>query len=419
MATERDEIEVWADGEPFGDRVRVGWLYATPSRGRSLFSFEYDRSWIGRDDAQSLDPDLRLVRGPQYPSGDRESFGLVLDSSPDRWGRVLMQRCEALRARATKRRERALDELDFLLGVYDGHRLGALRFCRSGGPFLDDDLELASPPWTSLRELEHASRALEHDGAEREAEYGAWLRLLVAPGRSLGGARPKASVVDPSKSLWIAKCPSTNDDVDVGGWEGVVHAIAGRAGVTTPPAQLRKLGGKHHTFLSKRFDRDAQGRRLHFASAMTLLQRRDGEPGGSYLDLVAFLARSGAHPARDLEQLWRRVVLFVCVSNVDDHLRNHGLMLERTGWSLAPAYDMNPIPHGDGLTLNISETDGAQDLDLVREVAPQFRVATPRVTAIIDEVLAAVRTWRQEAKRHRISRAEQDRMARAFRLAES
>jgi serine/threonine-protein kinase HipA len=240
----------------------------------------------------------------------------------------------------------------------------------------------------------------------------------VAPGRSLGGARPKASVVDPSKHLWIAKFPSEGDEVDVGGWESVVHALAIRAGITTAQARVQKLGSKHHTFLSRRFDRDDSGCRRHFASAMTLLQRRDGEPGASYLEIVALLARSGAHAARDLEQLWRRIVLFVCVSNVDDHLRNHGFMLESAGWSLAPAYDMNPVAHGDGLTLNISETDGAQDLELVREVAPQFRIKTPRARAIIEEVIAAVRTWRAEATRLRIPRAERDHMAHAFRLAD-
>ncbi|MFI5300156.1 MAG: type II toxin-antitoxin system HipA family toxin [Polyangiales bacterium] len=418
MAAERRAVEVWADGAPFGARARLGVLHTTPARGRGVFAFEYGATWLARQDARPLDPTLQLVRGPQYLADDRDNFGLFLDSSPDRWGRLLLQRREALRARAGKRAERRLGELDYLLGVFDGHRLGSLRYCLPGGPFLDDDVELASPPWTSLRALEQASLHLERPGSERDPKYGAWLRMLIAPGRSLGGARPKASVVDPRGRLWIAKFPSDRDDVDIGGWESVVHAIATRAGVITAEAQRKKLGSHHHTFLARRFDRDDTGGRLHFASAMTLIQRSDGDLGASYLDLAAFIAQQGAHPARDLEQLWRRIALSVCVSNVDDHLRNHGFLLEPKGWSLAPAYDMNPVAHGDGLTLNISETDNAQDVELVLGVAKHFRIKPRRACAIFDEVIAASRTWRAEARRAKISRGEQDQMATAFRVGE-
>jgi len=247
-----------------------------------------------------------------------------------------MQRREAQRARTEGRRERTLVESDYLLCVYDGHRLGGLRFRIDGGPFLDDNFELPSPPWTSLRELEHASLQLERVGVERDPSYGKWLSMLIAPGRSLGGARPKASVLDTKKRLWIAKFPSANDTEDIGAWVSVAHALAEKAGVGVAGAECKRFGKKHHTFLSRRFDRTDAGERIHFASAMTMLERGDGEEGASYIDLAGVLSQRGAHAPRDLEQLWRRIVFFICISNVDDHLRNHGFLLEKKGWALAP-----------------------------------------------------------------------------------
>ena len=208
MAPERRTVDVWADWRGLPCATRVGGLHATPSRGKEIFSFEYDRGWLDAGYAQSLDPSLQLVRGPQYTPAGRENFGVFLDSSPDRWGRVLMQRREAQLARESKRSERKLFELDYLLGVYDGHRMGALRYRVDDGPFLDDNTELASPPWTSLRELEQASLALERPGAERDPAYGKWLRMLIAPGRSLGGARPKASVID---ERWLGRLGARRD----------------------------------------------------------------------------------------------------------------------------------------------------------------------------------------------------------------
>jgi len=417
MALERRTVQVWADWRGIPQATRIGVLHATPSRGKEIFSFEYDRDWLDAGHAQSLDPALQLVRGPQYAPAGRENFGVFLDSSPDRWGRVLMQRREAQLARETKRSERKLFELDYLLGVYDGHRMGALRYRIGDGPFLDDNTELASPPWTSLRELEQASLALERPGAERDPAYGKWLRMLIAPGRSLGGARPKASVIDERGQLWIAKFPSGRDSDDIGGWEGVLHALARRAGIVTAESTSRRFGSEHHTFLARRFDRVDKMSRIHFASAMTLLERADGDVA-SYLDLVELIARQGAHPARDLEQLWRRIVFYMCVSNIDDHLRNHGFLLEPAGWSLAPAYDMNPVATAGGLTLNVSETDNAQDLTLARDVAKLFRLTSKRANEIIADVVTAVRGWRVEAKKLGLSRSAQDRMAAAFQLVD-
>ncbi len=395
----------------------MGLLHATPLRGKEIFAFEYDEAWLESKSALVIDPALRLYAGEQHAPVDRSNFGVFLDSSPDRWGRVLLQRREAQLARHEKRRERNLLELDYLLGVYDGHRLGALRFRQKGGPFLDDNIELASPPWTSLRELEQASLHLEREGAERDPKYGNWLRMLIAPGRSLGGARPKASVLDTKKRLWIAKFPSASDADNIGAWESVANTLARKSGIVVADAKCERFGKKHHTFLTRRFDRTDGGARIHFASAITMLERSDGE-GASYIDLASAITQRGAHVPRDLEQLWRRIVFFVCISNVDDHLRNHGFLLEKKGWALAPAYDMNPVAYGDGLTLNISETDNTQSLALALDVAAHFRLKATTAKTIIADVTKVVCGWRGEAQKIGIARAEQDRMARAFRVAE-
>lgn len=418
MPVERRAVEVWADWVGLEAPARVGSLHAIPGRGKQVLAFEYDLSWLQLGAVAHLDPGLHPTPGIQYPRAGRDSFGVFEDSSPDRWGRVLMQRREAQLARETTRPATKLLELDYVLGVYDGHRMGGLRFRIDGGPYLDDNDDLASPPWTSLRELEQASLHLEDDDAERDPSYKSWLRMLIAPGRSLGGARPKASVVAPDGALWLAKFPSRDDERDVGGWESVVHQLARRAGIDTADGARKKLGSRHHTFLTRRFDREPGGRRIHFASAMTMLDRRDGDDPASYLDIVNALVQHGGMVGPDLEQLWRRIVFFVCVSNIDDHLRNHGFLLTARGWRLAPAFDINPSIDGEGLSLNISETDNSQDLELVRSVAAAFRVKGRRPAEIIGEVQKGVREWRAEATAAKIPRREQDRMADAFRLAE-
>lgn len=411
------DIEVVADWQGLGGPTRMGLLSAQVLRNREAYRFGYDEAWLASGHARQLDPRLLLVTGPQSPPPKQTTFGVILDSCPDRWGRVLLQRGEAARARREGRRPRRLNEWDYLLGVFDAHRIGGLRFRRHvDGPFLDDDAAQASPPWTKLRELEAVSLRLEEEGIEQAPEYFEWLMMLLAPGRSLGGARPKASVLGEDEHLWIAKFPSRDDEEDIGAWEMVAHELAARAGVEVANARCERFGSRHHTFLSRRFDR-AHGERLHMASAMTFLEMADGEAdGASYLQLAEVLIQQGAAAATDLEQLWRRVVFNVCISNVDDHLRNHAFLLSPKGWRLAPAYDLNPVAWGDGLTLNISDVDNAQDLSLVREVAPFFRVKARRADAIIDEVALAVRDWRSVAATWGLGRAAQERTARAFRI---
>lgn len=424
MATRNTQrsILVYLHSETEAEPQRIGTLHADHVRGKEIFSFEYDTPWLESDKALHLDPDLLNFSGPQYLNEGKSNFGVFLDSSPDRWGRTLMDRREALMARQERRKPLPLFETDYLLGVFDGHRAGALRFKENAeGPFLNHNKELASPPWTSIHELEHASLQLENDTAS-EAEQMKWINLIFAPGSSLGGARPKASLVSPDKHLWVAKFPSASDKRDVGAWEMVVHQLAHAAGVTVPEAQAAKFHGAHHTFLTKRFDRTAGGRRIHFASAMTLLGQTDGanySTGVGYLDLVEFITRYGANVQHDLEELWRRIVLNISVSNTDDHLRNHAFLLTNTGWELSPAYDMNPVETGSGLSLNISETDNAQDLNLAVEVASYFRISPKRGKKIIQEVRTSVSQWNTIAEKQGISRTERELMAPAFRLAYS
>jgi len=421
------ETEVWADWAELGGPVRMGLLRTLEARGKEVFSFEYDRAWLERGLSVRLDPDLDLLDGPQYIKVEtRPNFGLFLDSSPDRWGRILMQRREAARARAEGRRERRLRELDFLLGVHDEQRMGALRFRDPGqaARWLSDDPAMATPPWTSLRELEQASWRLQRHGGANDPETLRCLNLLIAPGSSLGGARPKAGVKDERDELWIAKFPGSGDSRDVGAWEMVVHELAARSGVRVAEARLEAYGKTHRTFLTKRFDRVAvagERRRIHFASAMTLLGHNDGAgsgTGASYLELAEWILRNGAVPDEDLAQLWRRIVFSIAVGNVDDHLRNHGFLLAAGGWRLAPAYDLNPDPDGTGLSLNISETDNALDFDLAREVAVYFRVSGEDAEQIVAETAKVARGWRGLASAHRISKGEQEEMAAAFQRVE-
>jgi serine/threonine-protein kinase HipA len=297
--------------------------------------------------------------------------------------------------------------------------MGSLRYCLPGGPFLDDDDATAAPPWTSLAKLEFASQQLERRGVEEDPQYGRWLAMLLAPGRSLGGARPKASVRDKRDGLWVAKFPSTEDDHDVGAWEAVAHELARTAGIRVPEAQARKFASKHHTYLSRRFDRIG-AERLHFSSAMTQLGQTDGkvDPGMGYLDIAGFLAREGAAPDEDLPELWRRVVFNVCVSNTDDHLRNHGFLWTSEGWRLCPAYDLNPSTGRTELAIPYDGDSVALALELVREAASVYRLNTTGADRVIDEVLTAVRQWRNVATGFGIPRAECEGMPRAFRAAE-
>jgi serine/threonine-protein kinase HipA len=412
-----DTVYVYADLERLGQPVLMGELHCQQSRSGEIFSFNYDEKWLTGAETFAFDPDLSLVSGHQYPASDRANFGIFLDSSPDRWGRVLMQRRENSRARQEGRRARTLTEWDFLLGVHDETRLGALRFrVRPDGPFIDTDAQLAAPPLTSLRELQAASLQFEqHLNEEEHPEYERWLTQLFAPGTSLGGARPKASVRDEQGALCIAKFASRQDTRDIGGWELVAHRLAAKAGVVVPDARpLQIQESPYTTFLVKRFDRTAHGGRLAFVSAMTLTQHKDGEPGASYLELVDLLQSRGADTAADCEQLFRRVLFNILIHNTDDHLRNHGFFIGEQGLRLSPAYDMNPSVEGTELTLAINEVETACDVSIAMDARKEYGLTVQQADHALLKVQAAVRDWRREANRLHISKAEQDLMTPAF-----
>lgn len=411
-------IYVYADWAELNNPILMGNLFVDILRGKEIFSFEYTDEWLKSNHLYSLDPDLGFYSGKQYLRDNKPNFGLFLDSSPDRWGRVLMKRRESIIAKIENRPVRMLYESDFLLGVYDLHRMGALRFkLEPNGDFLDNNENYSAPPWTSIRELEYASLELERNLEQDNPDLLRWINLLMAPGSSLGGARPKASVKDLSHSLWIAKFPSKEDFIDIGAWEMVANELAQKSGIKTSEVLIEKFNSKHHTFLSKRFDRTSNGDRLHFSSAMTLLGYNDGahaDDGVSYLELVEFIIQNGANVNEDLEELFKRITFSVAISNTDDHLRNHGFILTKSGWTLSPAYDLNPNQYGVGLKLNISENDNSLDFNLALSVAPYFRLSEKRATELIEQIKKVVSDWRNIASKYKIPKSEQDMMRMAF-----
>lgn len=413
----RKDIYVYADWKELKAPTPIGILSAQVTRGHEIFSFAYEKDWIISKFAILLDPELKLFTGPQFPSQGKANFGVFTDSSPDRWGRVLMQRREALAARQEDRKVKSLFDSDYLLGVFHQFRMGGLRFkLDPDGPYLDSQQDYSAPPFIRLRELEAASLRLEEDVNIDDVELKESIMLLLAPGASLGGARPKASIIDPEGNLWIAKFPSRQDDIDIGGWEAVVNQLARHAGIQTAEGYARKFTNKYHSFLTKRFDR-IQDQRIHFASAMTLMGLNDGvsaKEGISYLHLAECIVKYSAQANRDLKELWTRIVFNICVSNTDDHLRNHGFLLTPKGWILSPAYDMNPVVLATGLHLNINEFENALALDLAREVASRFRILPAETEEIIAKVLQSVKQWSEAAKDLGISRAEIMRMESAF-----
>jgi len=412
------EIIVFADWLGLPSTSKMGVLRSENSKGEEIFSFEYDEKWLKSNFVQNIDPDLQLFSGPQYLYDQKSNFGLFLDSSPDRWGRMLMERREAIRARQHKEIKKKLMESDFLLGVDDETRMGAIRFKLDvHGDFLADNINMSAPPFTSIRELEQASLNIEDDNFFNDKNAQKWLTMLMAPGSSLGGARPKASVRDPKGHLWIAKFPSKSDNKDSGAWEFIVNQLALELTVNVAVADAKIYSQKQHTFLTKRFDRTPENDRIHFASAMTLLGYKDGynhKEGGSYLEIVDLIERYGAYPEKDIRELWKRIVFSVAISNTDDHLRNHGFLLTKAGWQLSPAYDINPTERGTGLSLNISEDDNSLDFDLCMRVATYFRWEDKEALDYIKLTKKTISTWQKKATSIGISNTEQEMMTPAF-----
>lgn len=410
--TNKTEILVYADWKGLAQPAFLGVLTAQQAKGRQAFGFAYDPVWLNIGHQIKLDPDLRLYTGPQFPVG-KENFGIFADAMPDTWGRKLMQR----RAALVGAEKRTLNEIDYLLGVHDLTRMGGLRFkLAADGPYLDNDDHQPAPPWASIRELQHSAMAFEEDPDHHRE----WLELLLAPGSSLGGGRPKANIVDEQGNFWIAKFPSANDTIDKGAWEYLAHLLAGQCGIPMAESKLEHINGKHRTFFTKRFDRDGKDR-IHFSSAMTMTgyheeNIRDYDP--SYLEIGEFMQKNVANPDMDLPQLWRRIVFNIAISNTDDHLRNHGFLLQDNQWHLSPAYDLNPSVEKAGLGLNIDMESNALDFDLARSVGEYFELSDPEMDFIITQVQDGISNWRDLANNLNIPRSEQELMAPAFRVAE-
>ena len=393
----------------------MGRMFVQEGRGTENLSFEFDELWLSKNNLNLvLDPDLQLYQGRQYPV-NKTIFGIFADSSPDRWGRVLMQRRERIYAGQEGRKPKKLTDTDYLLGVYDETRMGAIRLkVDESGDFVSNDKETAAPPWATLRTLEEASRNFENEENLLEQK---WLNQLIKPGSSLGGARPKATIQDTDGQLWIAKFPSKNDEYNAGAWEKVAHDLAKMCGLNVPESKLETFSKLGSTFLVKRFDRSGN-KRIHFASAMTMLGKTDGASsadGVSYLDIVSFLKSYGYQPKIDLKELWMRVVFSMAVSNTDDHLRNHGFLLSHKGWELSPMYDVNPIPYGDELSLNINSDDNSISIELAIESAHYYGLSQEEAKALSGTIIDTVKdNWERLATKYGLGRSEIEFMRPAF-----
>lgn len=412
-----ESLEVWLDCD-LCPMQRLGLL----AHDRGQVRFHYDKTWLTQQDiAFAIDPQLTLDAGPFFPKPDAGNFGVFLDSSPDRWGQTLMRRREALQAKDENRATRTLYSWDFLLGVQDITRQGALRFRFADSETFLANEALAAPPVTSLAELAAIAKELTRKQIDNLDQLRRWLAVLVAPGASLGGARPKANYRDKTGTLWIAKFPAADDDRDIGAWEGVTWWLARQAGIDMPPAKVERLGqGGHHAFCVRRFDRttaegEKPGSRRFYASAMTLLGKEVSE-GTSYLELAEFLARRGDpdHIRTDLEQLFRRVAFNVVVGNRDDHLRNHGFILGKCGWRLSPAFDVNPSIDKSTHVLNIDDVDNRTSLETVLGTAVFYRLTPKRAKEIIDNIVTVVGDWKSVARRAKIAAADIELSASAF-----
>lgn len=415
MSGTKTDIYVYAHWVGMPEPSFIGVLSAHQGKSRKSFSFEYDKKWLSGKNVFLLDPDLKLFSGPQYPD-NKENFGIFLDSMPDSWGRALMKRRAAQIAKAEGKTAPVLHDTDFLLGVADTCRMGALRFkLNPDGPFMDDDRHAPVPPWTSIGELQHIAELVE--SGKESKELNKWLKILMAPGSSLGGARPKANITDKKGDLWIAKFPSRNDTMDKAKWEYLAYTLALQAGINMSPSRIEKVAGTQHTFFTKRFDRQ-NGERVHFASAMTMTGNNEDtirDNPASYLDLALFIQNHAGNIKEDLAELWRRIVFNIAISNTDDHLRNHGFVINNGAWRLSPAFDINPSIDKEALALNIDEKSGDLEFDLALSVIEYFRLHRKEAESILSKIRNVVSTWEKTAKKMGIGRVEIELMRAAFR----
>ena len=411
------KIYVYADFDWLKTAVLVGELGYESLRGTDSYSFCYDHNWLRQYSDLYLSADINNYTGLQFTQPDRDIFGCFGDALPDRWGRLLLNRREQIRAQEEKRPVRKLSSYDYLLGIDDYSRMGGFRFKESpDGEFINCDATLRIPPLTDIRVLVAASMEVEKSEERNLLPDKKWLLQLVHPGTSLGGTRPKAGVLNEEGELCVAKFPSRNDEYDIGLWEHLSHLLAKEAGVEAAETRAITAGEKYHTLLSKRFDRTTDGRRRHFASAMTLLGLTDGcnaQTGNGYLDIVDFILQHCCNVEANLRQLYRRVAFSIAIGNSDDHFRNHGFLLTPKGWTLSPAYDLNPT-FNDHQSLLINATTNRSDLQLLLASSEEYMIGKEEATHIIEEVKDGVSQWRSMATRLGIAKREMDLFAQVF-----
>ncbi len=427
-------LYVYADFDWLEAPMLVGELGYESLRGSDSYSFRYDNDWLRQYGSLFLSADINNYPGQQYTQPGRNIFGCFSDALPDRWGRLLLNRREQILATEEKRPVRKLSSFDYLMGIDDYSRMGGFRFKepmeqrepssslewpsrdrgrrsqKQDGEFINCEKSLRIPPLTDIRALVAASMEIEKSEEQNQLPEKKWLLQLVHPGTSLGGARPKASVMNDEGLLCVAKFPSRNDDYDVGLWEHHSHLLAKEAGVVAAETSIIETGEKYHALLSKRFDRTAEGRRKHFASALTLLGLTDGcdaKTGNGYLDIVDFILQNCCDVEQNLRQLYRRVAFNIAIGNSDDHFRNHGFLLTPRGWTLSPAYDMNPTLN-EYQALLINSTTNHADLQVLLDSSEEYMIGKDEAVRIIEEVKAGVRHWKSIASRLGIAKREMD-----------
>lgn len=405
------KLYVYADFDWLKGVELIGELGYESLRGSDSYSFAFHDEWLRKHGDLFLCEDLNNYPGMQYTEPGKDIFGCFSDALPDRWGRTLLLRREQITASEEGRPIRRLSSFDFLTGIDDFSRMGGLRFKKDkNGEFINVEKSLQIPPLTDVRNLIAASMEIERSEEESQLPSKKWINQLVMPGSSLGGARPKASVIGENKTLYVAKFPSRKDDYDIGLWEHFTHLLAHKAGINAAHTEVLSVGEKFHTLLSRRFDRNTEGRRIHFASAMTLLGLSDGDnatTGHGYLNIVDFILQNCTNVEDNLQELYRRVVFNVCIGNSDDHFRNHGFLLTPKGWTLSPAYDMNPTLN-EYQSLLITSTSNKADLQTLLDACEEYMIGRNVAEIIIQEVTDAVQDWRSQALRLGISKREMD-----------
>lgn len=396
-----DRLFVYADFDWLDIPALVGELSFDSVRGNETYSFSYDKEWLAKYGDIFLSEDLQNFPGVQYTRPERDIFSCFSDALPDRWGRTLLNRREQIAAADEKRPVKRLTSFDYLMGIDDASRVGGFRFTKTkDGEFINVDLNLRVPPLTNVRELIHAAHEIEESEEKQQLPAKKWLVQLLHPGTSLGGARPKATVIDEDGKLTVAKFPSRKDDYDVALWEHFCHVMGRKAGLNVAATRIIN-GENHHVLLSKRFDRNGEGKRTHFASTLTLLGLEDGDnasTGFGYPDIVDFIIRHGSNVEQNLEELYKRVAFYIIVGNSDDHFRNHGFLLTRKGWELSPAYDINPTLQ-ENQSLLINRSTNESDLNILLESADDYMLSKDKVARIISKVKEAMKSWQTEARR--------------------